>query len=97
MKLEQLTSEQINESLATMTGWLLKGNAIEKEFIFKDFREAFGFMTMVALIAEKMNHHPEWSNVYNKVKITLSTHDSGGITENDINMAKLIDKLMKLG
>ena len=67
-------------------------NAIEKNFIFKDFKVAFSWMTKIALIAEKMDHHPEWFNVYNKVEVKLSTHDSGGITELDITMAKEMNK-----
>jgi 4a-hydroxytetrahydrobiopterin dehydratase len=70
------------------------GLAIHREFRFKDFSEAWGFMTRVALAAEAMGHHPDWSNVWNKVVITLSTHDAGGLTENDVTLAKAIDKLL---
>jgi 4a-hydroxytetrahydrobiopterin dehydratase len=66
-------------------------DAIARKFAFKDFNTAFGFMTRVALLAEKMDHHPEWFNVYNKLEVTLSTHDAGGITENDVKMAKAMD------
>jgi len=66
-------------------------DAITRKFQFKDFNEAFGFMARVALLAEKMDHHPEWFNVYNKVEITLSTHDAGGVTEKDIKLAKAMD------
>jgi 4a-hydroxytetrahydrobiopterin dehydratase len=66
-------------------------DAITRKFQFKDFNEAFGFMARVALLAEKMDHHPEWFNVYNKVEATLSTHDAGGITEKDIKLAKAMD------
>lgn len=65
--------------------------AIARTFKFHDFNEAFAFMTRVALLAEKMDHHPEWFNVYNKVEVTLSTHDAGGITEKDVTMAKAMD------
>jgi 4a-hydroxytetrahydrobiopterin dehydratase len=65
--------------------------AITRSFRFKDFNTAFGFMTRVALLAEKMDHHPEWFNVYNRVEITLATHDAGGLTEKDIAMAKAMD------
>lgn len=66
-------------------------DAISRKFEFKDFSEAFGFMTRAALLAEKMDHHPEWSNVYNRVEVTLATHDAGGVTENDVKMAAAMD------
>ncbi len=66
-------------------------DAIARKFEFKNFNEAFGFMTRVALLAEKMDHHPEWFNVYNKVEVTLSTHDAGGVTEKDIKLARAMD------
>jgi len=66
-------------------------DAIARAFAFKDFNAAFAFMTRAALLAEKMDHHPEWSNVYNKVEVTLSTHDAGGVTEKDIAMAKAME------
>jgi 4a-hydroxytetrahydrobiopterin dehydratase len=67
-------------------------DAIGKKFIFNDFNEAFGFMARVALVAEKMDHHPEWSNVYRTVDVVLSTHDAGGVTDKDIALAKAMDK-----
>ena len=66
-------------------------DAITRKFEFANFNEAFGFMTRVGLLAEKMDHHPEWFNVYNKVEVTLATHDAGGVTENDVKMAKAMD------
>jgi 4a-hydroxytetrahydrobiopterin dehydratase len=66
-------------------------DAITRKFEFKDFNEAFAFMTRAALLAEKMDHHPEWSNVYNKLEVTLATHDAGGVTDNDIAMAKAME------
>ena len=66
-------------------------DAIARKFVFKDFNQAFGFMTRAALAAEKMDHHPEWSNVYKTVEVTLSTHDSGGLTDKDIALAKAMD------
>ena len=75
--------------------WQEKNNALYRQFTFKDFSEAFAFMTRVALLAEKMNHHPNWSNVWNKVEITLSTHDAGDIiTDKDRQLAKAIDELV---
>jgi 4a-hydroxytetrahydrobiopterin dehydratase len=80
-------------ALKTLKGWkeAKGGEAIAKKFKFKDFNEAFGFMTRVALLADKMDHHPEWFNVYNKVDVTLSTHDAGGVTQNDMDMAKAMN------
>ena len=75
--------------------WKEENNQLKKEFTFKDFNEAWGFMSRVALIAEQQNHHPEWSNVYNRVQISLCTHDAGNtITENDRQLASLIDKVL---
>ncbi len=71
--------------------WVINNNGLEKSFKFKDFIEAFGFMTQVAIIAEKKNHHPEWSNVYNTVDIRLTTHDLGGISDYDLEMAEIIN------
>ena len=77
-------------------GWtrLSERDAIHKSFKFKDFNEAFGFMTRAALIAEKMDHHPEWANVYNKVEVTLSTHSAGGVTQLDLTLAHAMDALV---
>tara|TARA_B100001179_G_scaffold130216_1_gene93388 strand:+ start:1033 stop:1320 length:288 start_codon:yes stop_codon:yes gene_type:complete len=90
----KLPTKRRQEALRTLKGWKKSRgkNAIEKDFIFKDFKSAFSWMTKIALIAEKMDHHPEWFNVYNKVEVTLSTHDSGGVTELDIEMAKEMNK-----
>lgn len=84
---------EIKEALAGLPGWRrVEGReAIAREFRFKDFNAAFGFMSRVALLAEKMDHHPEWFNVYNKVDVTLATHDAGGVTQNDIDMAKAMN------
>ncbi|HEU0060028.1 MAG TPA: 4a-hydroxytetrahydrobiopterin dehydratase [Hyphomicrobiaceae bacterium] len=68
-------------------------DAIRRSFVFKDFNEAFGFMARTALVAEQMNHHPEWSNVWNKVEVILSTHDAGGLTELDLKLAEAIDRI----
>ena len=70
-------------------------DAITRKFVFKDFNQAFGFMTRAALLAEKMDHHPEWLNVYRTVEVTLSTHDAGGLTEKDIALAKAMDGFAK--
>ena len=82
-------------ALAELKGWSeVEGrDAITKEFAFEDFNQAFGFMTRAALVAEKMDHHPEWFNVYKTVEVTLSTHDAGGVTDLDIKLAEAMDKL----
>ena len=94
---KKLESKERNKILKTLKDWKkTRGrHSIEKNFIFKDFTSAFSWMTRIALIAEKMDHHPEWFNVYNKVNVTLSTHDAGGITELDIKLAKEMDKTAK--
>jgi 4a-hydroxytetrahydrobiopterin dehydratase len=81
--------------LGKLKGWSdVNGrDAITRKFEFKDFNQAFGFMTRAALVAEKMNHHPEWFNVYNKVEVTLSTHDAGGVTELDVKLAEAMEKI----
>jgi 4a-hydroxytetrahydrobiopterin dehydratase len=87
----KLSPEEINAGLNKLNSWSYKDNYIDKNFVFEDFNEAFGFMSRIALLSEKLQHHPDWSNVYNKVNIRLSTHDAGGITELDITMAAKID------
>lgn len=76
-----------------LDGWNIQNEKLHKDFEFKDFKEAFEFMVRVADMAEDMNHHPEWFNVYNKVSIDLTTHDAGGITNNDVEFAKRVDKI----
>lgn len=83
------------EILRQLSGWALINNGIEKDFTFEDFSEAFAFMTRVAMLCEVDNHHPEWSNVYNKVHIRLTTHDDGGVTEFDVILASRIDDMLK--
>lgn len=93
---ELLNSAQRRDALENLTGWgeAKDGKAIRKVFEFKDFKHAFGFMSQAALKAEQMDHHPEWSNVYNKVDVTLSTHDAGGVTELDIQLATFMDDIV---
>lgn len=95
MSITRLTAAQADEAVAALSGWTLRGDglAIEKELKFTDFNEAFGFMTRVAIHADKADHHPEWFNVYNKVRITLTTHDAGGLSTRDVAMAKFIDAI----
>ena len=96
MPVEELTAEERDSWLSALPEWSLsrEGKAIERSFQFADFAEAFAFMTRIAIIAEKRDHHPEWFNVYNRVEITLTTHDAGGLSLRDVNMAKKIDKLV---
>ena len=93
MRQAVLSPDQIDTALATLAGWerAAEKPAIEKTFRFKDFIEAFGFMTKVALLAEKLDHHPEWLNIYNRVTIVLTTHDSGGVTALDVTLAGQIE------
>lgn len=93
MVITKLSDEQIKKELANLAGWSVINGKLHKDFVFKDFIEAFGFMSKAALQIEKMNHHPEWFNVYNKVKVDLTTHDAGGITQNDINLARTLNSL----
>ena len=92
---QKLSPEARKAALAKLDGWTeVSGrDAIAKKFTFKDFNQAFGFMTRAALVAEKMDHHPEWFNVYKTVEVTLSTHDAGGVTELDIKLAEAMDKI----
>lgn len=94
MSREKLAPDAINAALAALDGWSLAsdGKAIRRKFEFRNFGEAFAFMTRVALAAEKLDHHPDWSNVYKTVDVTLNTHDAGGITELDIALAKKMDR-----
>lgn len=87
----KLTDEQIKNELKSLNGWTIQNGKLHKEFTFSDFVEAFSFMTKIALHAEKMNHHPEWFNVYNRITIDLMTHDAGGITTNDVELARFIE------
>ncbi|XP_013382105.1 probable pterin-4-alpha-carbinolamine dehydratase [Lingula anatina] len=95
-KRAKLTAEERDSVLSPLksAGWVMVDgrDAIYKEFMFKNFNQAFGFMTRVALLAEKMDHHPEWFNVYNKVQITLSTHDVSGLSDKDVKLANFIEK-----
>ena len=88
-----LSEQQLGEELAQLPQWRLRDGKLFRSFRFADFVEAFGFMSRVALLAETRNHHPEWSNVYNRVDIELVSHDLGGITERDTQLALAIDKL----
>jgi 4a-hydroxytetrahydrobiopterin dehydratase len=91
----KLTADARKAALAKLPGWsdVAGRDAITKKFVFKDFNAAFGFMTRAALVAEKMDHHPEWFNVYKNVEVTLATHDAGGVTELDTKLAEAMERI----
>ena len=93
MKRQKLSEAEIRQQLGSLPGWALSDGKLHKEFSFHSFVEAFGFMASVALVAESMNHHPDWSNTYNRVSINLMTHDLGGISSFDVEFASRIEKL----
>ena len=92
---KRLTDAERGAALSGLEGWALADGreAIQKRFTFPDFSAAFGFMTRAALVAERMNHHPEWFNVWNKVDVTLATHDAGGLTTLDVKLAEAMNKI----
>ena len=87
-----LPEEDIASRLSQLTNWTREGGKLHRQFKFANFVEAFGFMTQVAIVAEKMDHHPEWSNVYNRVEVDLTTHDAGGLTELDFELASFMNQ-----
>lgn len=95
MALVKLSHSDTTSALAHLPGWkMVEGReAISKQFVFKDFNQAFGWMTRVALVAEKLDHHPEWFNVYKTVDVTLATHDAGGVTALDITLAEAMNRI----
>ena len=90
----RLSQVDIDEELKNLPGWSIVNEKLHKEFQFESFNQAFGFMTRAAMEIEKMNHHPEWFNVYNRITIELTTHDAGGITKNDITLARILNSLV---
>ena len=89
--MHKLSDSEIRQELNSLQGWSVQDGKLHKEYKFADFIHAFGFMSTAAIAIEKMNHHPEWSNVYNRVTVDLTTHDAGGISQNDIDLARLLD------
>ena len=89
----KLTDLEVNDQLNALPGWSVKDGKLRKTFQFDSFIDAFGFMTKIAITAEAMNHHPEWFNVYNKLEVTLATHDVDGLSERDIKLAQFIDRV----
>ena len=94
MAAQPLDAMQLQALPSKLPAWQRVDNTLQRTFLFDDFVEAFGFMSRVALLAEQRNHHPEWSNVYNRVSITLTTHDTGGLSDLDVDMARSIDALL---
>lgn len=90
----RLLPEEIDKEIKNLPGWSVVNEKLHREIQFDSFNQAFGFMTRAAMEIEKMNHHPEWFNVYNRLTIDLMTHDAGGITRNDINLAKVLNSLL---
>jgi 4a-hydroxytetrahydrobiopterin dehydratase len=90
----RLSPEKISEELKNLSGWSIKDEKLHRDFEFESFNQAFGFMTRAAMEIEKMNHHPEWFNVYNRLTVDLMTHDAGGITQNDVELAKILNSLV---
>lgn len=93
--MKKLTTEELRAGLAGLPGWTVEQEKLHREYSFPDFTHAFGFMATAATAIEKMNHHPEWFNVYSRVVVDLSTHDAGGITQKDLELAALLEKLAK--
>ncbi|MDQ0457346.1 4a-hydroxytetrahydrobiopterin dehydratase [Rhizobium paknamense] len=95
MRDQKLAAENVRERMGTLTEWELSddGLSIRRDFAFRDFAEAFGFMAECAVVAEKLNHHPEWFNVYRRVEVCLTTHDSGGLTARDFDLGLAMDRI----
>ncbi len=91
---QRMSPQQVQTALSDLPGWTLAGGKLHREFRFADFVAAFGFMTRVALLAESLNHHPEWFNVWNRVVVDLSTHDADGVTQLDIELATRMSRLV---
>ena len=94
MGLVKLSDNEIEEGLKELNGWTILNGKLHKEMEFVDFDEAWKFMTIAVVEIQKMNHHPEWFNVYNRITVDLTTHDAGGITNNDVNLARILNSLV---
>lgn len=92
-RLPKLSDEEINQALKARKGWSVKDGKLHNEYKFADFVHAFGFMATAAMRIERLDHHPEWCNVYNTVRVDLTTHDSGGISRKDFELAEILDEL----
>lgn len=91
MVIERATGKEVSSFIEAHDSWSVEGGKLYREFVFRNFCEAFGFMAEVALVAERSNHHPEWGNIYNRVEVYLTTHDAGGITQKDLDLAGRMD------
>jgi 4a-hydroxytetrahydrobiopterin dehydratase len=89
----RLEDGELQSALQLLNGWALSEGKLHREYRFPDFAHAFGFMSTASIYIEKMNHHPDWSNVYNRVVVDLTTHDAGGVTQNDIELARRLDTI----
>lgn len=89
----RMTDSEINDAIGALPGWRVENSKLRREYRFADFVHAFGFMATAAIAIEKMNHHPEWFNVYNRVTVDLTTHDAGGISPKDFELARLLDSI----
>lgn len=96
MGIEKMSEDQIKSELKSLDGWTVKDDKLHKDFVFEDFVDAFGFMSRASMHIERINHHPEWFNVYNKLSVDLTTHDAGGITQNDITLARTLNSLQRI-
>lgn len=94
MPIEKMSPERIEAGLKKLAGWELKAEKLHRELKFKNFVQAWGFMTQAAILAEQMNHHPEWSNVYSRVTIDLTTHEAGGISQRDFELAQKMNEIL---
>jgi 4a-hydroxytetrahydrobiopterin dehydratase len=93
MAAHKFNEQELSTSLKQLSAWEVRNSKLHREFKFADFAHAFGFMSTAAVLIEKMNHHPEWFNVYNRVSVDLTTHDANGITERDVELARLLDSI----
>ncbi len=93
MASNKLNEQDLASAIQRLPGWSLQNQKLHRDYKFADFAHAFGFMATAAVLVEKMNHHPEWSNVYNRVSIDLTTHDAGGITQKDLQLAEVLEKI----
>jgi 4a-hydroxytetrahydrobiopterin dehydratase len=95
MKTPRLSQQEIDQALANLPGWTIENGKLHREYRFPDFVHAFGFMATAAIAIEKNDHHPEWFNVWNQVRVDLTTHDSGGITSKDVELAAMLEEIAR--